>query len=151
MKKIIALLLVFAAIWAVASADGYFILCTPGTEVNARISPSKRAEVIGWLVCGDHVQTDGVERNGFVHLIDCPFEMSEAWVSRGYLVPDAPTIYGTHSQVIGSGRVAARNMVNGKRVRWAKPGKTVTVYAWSDEWAVTDQGYIRTKFLEVGR
>ena len=151
MKKVIALLLVFAAIYTGAIADGYFVLCTPGTEVNARISPGKRAEVIGRLVCGEYVETDGIEKNGFVHVVNCSFEMSEAWVSKGYLVPDEPTTYEMDSQIIGSGRVAARNMVNGKRTRWVKPGKGVTVFAWSDEWAVTDQGYIRTKFLEIGR
>lgn len=151
MKKVIALLLVFAAICGCAGCEGYFVLCTPGTEVNARISPTKRAEVIGWLVCGEYVESDGVERNGFVHVVNCSFEMSEAWVSKGYLVPDEPTIYEMESQIIGSGRVAARNMVNGKRTRWVKPGKGVKVLAWSNDWAVTDHGYIRTKYLEVGR
>lgn len=151
MKKAIVIFLLLTAIYTCAVADGYFILCRPGSEVNARISPGKRAEVIGWLMCGDYIETDGVEKNGFVHAINCPFEINEAWVSKQYLVPDEPTVYEIESQVIGSGRVAVRNMVNGKRTKWIKPGKEVTVLAWSDEWAVTDLGYIRTGFLEISR
>ena len=150
MKRLITVLcVIFALFSAVANADGYFILCKPKSTVNARYSPSTRSEVVGWFDCGDYVETDGITKNGFVHIVDCSLEVSEAWISARYLVEDQPTIFEIRVIVIGGGRVAARRWVNGQRARWVKPGQEVTVYAWSDEWAITNRGYIKTEFLGV--
>lgn len=150
MKRFICLILaIFALFGAVAHADGYFILCKPGSGVNARILPKKGSEVVGHYDCGDYFETDGKVKRGFMHMIDCSLEVSEAWITTRYLVEDQPVIMEMRVIVIGSGRVAARRWVNGKRIAWLKPGQEVTVYAWSKEWAVTNKGYVQTKYLGV--
>lgn len=150
MKRIICIILAFFALFtATASADGYFILCKPKSSVNARISARKRAETVGWYDCGDYVETDGKTRNGFAHIVNCSLEVNEAWISMRYLVKDKPVICEIKTVIIGSGRVAARGWVNGRRIAWLKPGQEVTVFAITEEWCVTDRGYIRTEFLGV--
>ena len=148
MKRIIAFLLVFAAICGVADADGYFVLCKPGSTVNARIRANKKAEVVGWYLCGDYIETDGRTENGFAHAVDVALEVNSAWISKRYLVKDEPITGEWKATVTGKGRVAARRWIGGERSAWLKPGQTVTVYAISAEWCVTNKGYVRTKYLE---
>lgn len=138
-----------AANTALSESDEYFVICKPGTSVNARISPNKRAEIVGWFDCGDKLLTDGKTRNGFVHIIDCSLEVSEAWIHAGYLVEDEPVILNMTTVVVSYGRVACRKCIGGKRTRWAKPGTEVTIYARSDEWCVTNKGFVMTKYLGV--
>lgn len=153
MKKLIAMITALAALFAaqtvMAESDGYFVLCKPGSIVNARFSPNTRADVVGRYECGDYVRTDGEEKNGFVHIVDCSLECSDAWISKRYLVESEPRACNLRVIVIASGRVAARAWVDGKRNGWLKPGQEVTIYAQSDEWCVTNRGYVRTEFLGV--
>jgi hypothetical protein len=95
------------------------------------------------------VETDGIRKAGFVHIVDCSMECSEAWVSERYLVEDQPTVLEIRVQIIGGGRVAARRYINGERQAWLKPGRELTVYAWTDEWAITNRGYVKTAYLGV--
>jgi len=132
-----------------AESDGYFVLCDPTSYVNARIQPKKAAEIAGRYECGDFVETDGKERNGFVHIVNCSFEYTDAWVSKRYLVKSEPIISETVATIRAKGRVAARRWVNGKRKSWMKPGTTITVYAMSEEWSVTSRGFVQTRYLEV--
>ena len=150
MKRIVAVIWAIIALFgAVAYADGYFILCKPGSVVNARYYPSTRSEVVGRYDCGDYVETDGIRKAGFVHIVGCSLEVSEAWISERYLVEDEPTIYEIRVIIIGGGRVAARRWIDGERIRWLRPGREVTVYAWSNEWAITNKGYVRSEFSGV--
>ena len=153
MKKLIsviaAITAIFAPITAITEGGEYFILCKPGSTVNARISPRKSAEVVGWLECGDAVKTDGKQKNGYVHIIDCSMECSEAWISSRYLVKDQPITCYIQTTVIGNGKVKSRNYVNGKTVHRLKPNTAVTIYAYSEEWCVTNKGYIQTQYLGV--
>lgn len=134
---------------AVADTERYFILCNPQTVLNARLSPSKHGSLIGYFMCGDSVTIDGRQKNGFLHCPELSFEVDEGWIAKGHLVKDEPLIEETQATVVASGRVACRNKVGGKRIRWLKPGAVVTVYAYSEEWCVTNRGYIRTEYLEI--
>ena len=134
---------------AVADTERYFILCNPKTVLNARLSPSKHGSLVGYFMCGDSVTIDGRQKNGFLHCPELFFEANEGWIAKGYLVEDEPVIEQTLATVVASGRVACRNKVGGRRIRWLKPGTMVTVYAYSEEWCVTNRGYIRTEYLEI--
>ena len=146
---VIALAVMDAYQYAFADEDGYYVICDPGSYVNARNSPKKTSEVVGRLECGDYVRTDGKTRNGYVHIIDCSFEQPEAWVSVHYVVTDQPHIGEWHTVVMGEGRVAARRNVDGKRLRWLKPGTGITIYVLSKEWCITNRGFVRSAFLGV--
>ena len=146
---IVAIILLFVALMDVASADTKYILCKPETEINVRRSPKFRGEIIGHLYFGDRVELDGSIRNGFAQVGGFGFEVMEGWLYTGLLVDDPPMIYEATAEIVSSGRVAARQYINGKRNKWLKPGKEVYVYAISREWSITDQGYIKTAFLSA--
>lgn len=150
MNKIVALVLslLFCVLSAFALADEYFIICHPESFVNVREAPKKRGDVIGRLELGDKVESDGKEKNGYLHLINLPLEMTDGWVSLGY-VTGQMEIRTVTAEIESKGRVACRRYINGKRRKWLRDGDQVTVYGWSDDWAITSQGYIMTKYLEV--
>jgi hypothetical protein len=150
MKKAIAIFAVLLLILPVfAYGDGYFIICDPESHVNAHLGAKKASSVVGQFYCGDELDTDGVIKNGFLHLLSSPFENGECWVYAGYVCEYDPVVMKIQTEVIGSGKVQARRYVNGKRLRWLKPGAKVTVYARADDWCVTNKGYIKTEYLGV--
>lgn len=134
-----------------AKADDYYetmyVLCDD--YVNVRSSPNKKQDPIGRLEVGDAVTLDGKKKNGYVHVVDLLFEECEGWVHAGFLVPDKPEKENRKATIVSRGRLAARKYVNGKRTRWLKPGATVTVWYWSDDWALTNCGYVQSKYLEL--
>ena len=158
-KLILLVLLILAAVfinfWFLSHAKAEYkpcwILCQPDSWVYARTSPKKKSMELGRLECGDMVYTDGETKNGFVHVYDLTFEMSEGWVSKGYVVYDEP--YKPRfpdTQIKSNGRVSARKTINGKRRCWVKDGQSIKVYMASNEWSVTNKGFIKTKLIELG-
>lgn len=127
--------------------DIQYVMCMD--YVNVRYSPNKKQEPIGRLETGDAVMTDGKTKNGYVHCVNLDFEYSEGWVHAGFLVDDPPETIGQNATIVSKGRLAARKYVDGKRTRWLKPMATVRVYYWSDDWCLTNCGYIQSKYLEL--
>ena len=157
MKKIIimilmafvAVLLIFIALMDWAYAEERYILCKPNTEINVRFAPRWNGEIIGHMYLGDRVETDGTVRNGFAHIVGLAFEQSDGWVYTGLLVDTPPISFQGKDQIISRGRVAARQYIGGKRNKWLRSGREVTVYAISQDWSITDQGYVKTEYLSV--
>ena len=131
-----------------AIADGYYVLCTPEAEVNIRAKPKLKSEIVACYFFASEVKTDGKEENGWIHVTDINGEVSEGWIYKGLLVEDVPVASPGRAQVYG-GRVACRKYANGKIIRYLEDGSSVQIYAISDEWCVTEYGYIRTEFLTV--
>ena len=153
MKRIICIMLCLAAFLtcfsAFADEGRVFILCNPKTPVNVRKTPKKGAEIIGRLDFGDWVDTDFKKKNGYLHVYGIT-EENEGWIFAGYAIDDQPEkMTGAMANIAANGRVMSYRWVNGKRNRWIEVGTQVIVYAISDEWAVTNKGYIRMKYLEV--
>ena len=153
MKRLIAFLLLLAGLQGCFSAlaDDYkvFILCNPKTPVIVRESPKKGGNEAGRLDFGDEVWTDGRKRNGYLHVLDVT-EAGEGWIFAGNTVTDQPEkLTGARANIAATGRVMSYRWVNGKRNGWVEVGTQVIVFAISDEWAVTNKGYIRMKYLEV--
>ena len=154
MKKAVFLILCLTAIIAcfTAFADEveYFILCRPGATVNVRISPKNRAEIIAGKSFGDKVVSDGLERNGYVHVVGLAAEVEDGWIYKALLSEDQPAAVDMMTEVFG-GRVACRKYPDGKLIRWLKDGSQVRVYAVTDKWCVTEYGYVMTDFLTIGK
>ena len=143
------LTLLFAYFTAVADEYRVFILCNPKTPVIVRETPKKGSAETGRLDFGDSVMTDGKKKNGYLHVIGIT-EASNGWIFAGNTIQDQPEkVDGARANVAATGRVMTYRWVNGKRNRWIEVGTQVTVYAVSDEWAVTSKGYIRIKYLEI--
>ena len=133
---------------ALAEEREGWILCQPDSYVNARWAASSRSDKLGRLELGDRIRSDGVTKNGFVHCIGLTFESTEGWVHAGYIVWDEPSMETETWVVNAGGRTACRKYVDGPRRCWAKNHSQVTVFAVSSEWAVTNRGFIRTKYIE---
>ena len=148
MRKLICAILAALLLILAASglADEYFIICQPNSYVNVRISPKKDAAVIGRYELGQKVESDGKRQNGFLHLTELSLENCEGWVSTGFVTGEM-TIE-TRTARISRDKVACRRSIKGNRRKWLQKGDVVTVYAHSDEWAITSQGFIMTEFLE---
>lgn len=128
-----------------------WILCQPDSWVYARMNPKKKSTELGRLECGEMVYTDGITKNGFIHVYDLNFELSEGWVSKGYIVYDEPRKPETiETQIKSNGRVQARKTINGKRRCWVKNGQSIKVYMISKEWSVTNKGFIKTEYIDTG-
>lgn len=56
---------------------------------------------------------------------------------------------GRAATIISKGRLAARKNVDGKRTRWLKSGAKLKVHWWSEEWCLTDCGYVKSVYLEM--
>lgn len=151
MKKAAFIFLLIAAISAVLAAQGdeydVFIFCNPKTPVNVRKTP-KKGEIVGRLDFGDAVRTDGRKKSGWLHVIGIG-EYGEGWICAGYAVDDQPEEVKVGAVVSASGRVMTYKRPGGQRNGWLKVGESVKIYALSEEWAVTNKGYIRTKYLDI--
>ena len=136
---------------AYAEEQQCWILCKPNSWVYARRNATKKSREIGRLECGDVVYTDGTVKNGFLYIYNLNFELSEGWVYKGYVVYDEPySPAATNAQVSSNGRVQARKTINGKRNCWVKDGQSIKVYMMSNEWSVTNKGFIKTEFIDTG-
>lgn len=123
-----------------------YVLCDG--YVNIRQTASKKSTVIGRFECGEPLTLDGKSKNGFLHCTNLALESDEGWIHSGYVVYDEPISANESATVISKGRLAARNRVNGNRIRWLKPQASVKVLWWSNDWCVTNCGYIQSKYLE---
>ena len=89
MRKAIAAIIVICALTTLFAVSGYgagyFIICDPSSCVCVRRSPKKGADVTGRLDCGDAIETDNRERNGYIHVLGIT-EYGEGWVHSGYVV-----------------------------------------------------------------
>lgn len=155
MKRIIILLLAFFLLYSCCIADesdeyieGY-IICKPNDYINMRENPTKQSNVIGYLYAGYRVYLDGKQKNGFMHCVNVGLEMNEGWVHKGYIVYDEPEFINQKATVISAGRLAVRNCVNGKRIRWLKPYTSVKVYYMSADWSITNYGFVKSEYLEI--
>ena len=126
-----------------------YAICTKGDKVNVRPFPNTGNEPIGYLEPGDIVYLDGPKKNGFYHCVGANTEAGGGWVHKGYLLEDPPELINRTGMIAAGDKVQARKNVGGKRTRWLKPGGTVKVYYWSEEWCVTDCGYVMSKFIEL--
>ena len=158
-KRAQAILLVIAIILAglaalkteshAEDAATAWVICQPGDYVIIREGPSRKSAAVGRLDSGDEIRVDGVTKNGYARLSGMVIDAVEAWVYTGYIVFDEPRWSGESRIVTGGRRIAARKNCAGEIRKWLKRGTQVQVFWWSDEWCVTNRGFIRTEFLEV--
>ena len=107
------------------------------------------AQITGYLDFGDWVETDGEKKNGFLHVYGIT-ENGDGWIFAGYVVDDEPVkLEKAWASIGATGRVMTYRWIDGKENGWVQVCDDVKVYAMSEEWAVTDKGYIKTKYLEV--
>ncbi len=159
-KRVLALLLdalMFVLLVGVADASlaeaDYTVFVRANSELNVRTSPG--GSICGRVYLGDVVTASG-SQGGWVYVEGLPTEAGDGWVCADYLVTGTVEVVDQDYTVAASGRVAVRETPSGgapngeaARVMWVHPGDVVHVDAVAGEWAVTDVGYIKSKFLEA--
>lgn len=149
-SKVLAVLMLAFSLICSSVAEEYYVLCKPGELVNVREYPSKRSEIVGVKFFGGKVETDGKERNGYLHIVNIDtMEVTSGWIYKGLLVEDEPKQITARSESICEGRVACRVYMNGKVRKWLDAESSVTVYAVSEQWCYTDCGYVKTECLSI--
>lgn len=144
MKRFLLILLCLLLVCASALSETVYVLCQPDSFVYIRQYPKKGAELAGYAELGDELETDGIRRNGFLHILGLD---ADAWISAGF-VTEYPVIVKTVEGWIESGgRVACRRSINGTRRKWLKTGTEVVIFARADDWAITNRGFIQTEYL----
>ena len=132
-----------------AFGDTFYVLCKPDGEVNVRERAKLKSPIVGCVFFADRIETDGKEENGFVHVVNLHAETDSGWIYKGLLSEYQPIKATGKAQVFGAERVAARKYAGGKLKKWLYEGQNVELYAISEDWCVTEYGYVMTKFLTV--
>lgn len=123
-------------------------MCQPDSEVVIREFPKKKSDPVGAVSAGTLLMTDGVEKNGWVHLVNLPNETGEGWIHLGY-ISYSETVYNGHVYPIkANGRVACRRCIGGDLRCWVHDEEEITVYLVSNDWCVTNKGFILTDFID---
>ena len=152
MKKIIAsilILIVLLPVYCFAAEEPMYVICMPNDRVNIRLGASRTSSSVGWCEAGDLVYYDGITKNGYRHCVGLGVEAGEGWIHKGYLVDEPVEYINKDATVVSKSRLAARKNINGKRTRWLKPGGVVRIYYWTNEWALTNCGYVQSAYLEL--
>lgn len=149
MKRILAAflpLLLAVLLICGAAAESVFVLCQPDSFVYVREFPKKGAPEAGRVELGCELETDGIRKNGYIHVFG--FE-GDAWINAGFVTDTPVEIQTIETEVNSSGRVACRRSIKGTRRKWLSDGQKVVIYAFSDDWAITNHGFIQMRFLGV--
>ena len=145
----LAIALMQFACFAAAEEEPMYVICMPKDRVNIRLGPSRSSSSVGWCEAGDIVYYDGKTKNGYRHCVGLGVEAGEGWIHKGYLVYDPVEYVNADAMIVSKSRLAARKYINGKRTRWLKPGGVVRIYYWTNEWALTNCGYVQSAYLEL--
>ena len=124
-----------------------YVICQKDDYVNVRMYPSKKSEVVGRCDGGDEILTDGYEKNGFLRCYG--FESVDAWIFSGYVVYDKPEWVNRIGYSVSRAVLNVRRFIGGKVIHKLKNLAEVVVYWLSDEWCVTNKGFVKTKYLEI--
>ena len=149
MKRILAAflsLLLAVLLICGAAADTVYVLCQPNSFVYVREFPKKGAQEAGRVELGWELETDGIRKNGYVHVFG--FE-GDAWINAGFVTDSPVEIRTIETEVNSRGRVACRRSIKGTRRKWLSDGQKVVIYAFCDDWAITNQGFIQMRYLGV--
>lgn len=151
MKRIAALVILALILCGVADAEKpteAWVMCQLNSTVNARTQANKHARAVCTMFAGDRVQLTGRKVGRWYHCI-IPCENGEGWIRGDYLSFTEPEIFEDGKLfVTNSGNLFARFSIRGNIRVKLKKGAKLKVYLMAEEWSVTSQGFVMTKYLE---
>lgn len=130
-------------------AETCWVLCQPDSYVNIRETPKKTGIIAGLADCGMEFEATKHTKAGFQQVYNLSLETDTGWINKGYLVYSQPVEVNSKVNIYSNGRVACWRSIGGRRRCWVRSGDTVELYWVSEEWSVTNKGYIKTEFLGV--
>ena len=125
-----------------------WVICQPHDYINVRMKPKRQSMAVGYAEDGDSILTDGKRQNGFLRCYGIG-EDGVGWIHSGYVVYEEPTLVNKLAYSISSARVACRKYIGGKVRKWLKNLDEVMVYWMTDDWCVTNEGFVKTDYLEM--
>jgi len=151
MKRLIvlifSLILAFPALAEVPSEA--WVMCQPNSEVVVRRSANRHSEEVARTFPADHVLLTG-RKKGRWYEVDIPCEAGIGWIRGDFLSFTEPEVFeGGKLFRTTRKNLKARFSINGnirRKFKWK--GIVVRVYLMAEQWSVTSQGFIMTKFLE---
>ena len=152
----ITIVLIIIAIILILSLAISFVKAEELTEawvicqdyVNVRVKPSRKSDSVGRLDAGDSVLVSDTKKHGFLKCYGIG-EYGEGWIHSGYIVYDKPEKVNCKAYSVSRGKLRARRYIGGKRLHWIKHMEEVRVYWISEDWCVTDKGFVESRFLEM--
>lgn len=126
-----------------------WVLCQPDSWINIRARANSHSQNEGTLISGDRIWVDGLTENGYAHCDNMTTEAGEGWVHTGYIVFDEPKDIYRICKIRSNGRVACRRTIDGDRRCWVVNGSEVNIFQVAGDWAVTDKGFIQSKFINL--
>jgi len=124
-----------------------WVMCQPDSSVNVRERPNKHSEVVCEAYAGDRITLDGKKQGRWYHCL-IPCEAGEGWIRGDFLSFYEPEYWPEGRKFeTTAGNLNARFSIRGNIRKRLGKGVTLTVYLCSEEWSVTSQGFIQTKFL----
>lgn len=161
MRTMIALLIVaLAMIPALCNAEEYdepdpntmtkvWALCKPDSYVCIRSKPNVHSSVEGRILFGDWMKTDGTRVGKWLKVYG-GFEAGVGWASTEYLSDFEPVIYEKGAVMLTNAKqVICRTGRGGAILRKVKKNTAVKVWAMSEDWSVTDMGFISSRYLDA--
>ena len=154
MKKVrvllLTLLILIIAVSSLAETNEFsaWVICQPNDYVRVRMNPSRKSQSVGYADAGDQIIVDGTTKHGYLKCYGIG-EMGEGWIHSGYVVYDEPQKVNCKATVVSKVRLAARKYIYGKVRKWLHNLDEIKVYWLSDDWCVTDKGFVKTEFLEM--
>jgi len=151
MRILIAIMIIFLCFPTKAEKPTEaWVMCQPKSEVIVRARPNKHADEIGRVFPGDHIELDGKKVGRWYHCY-VMFEATDGWIRGDHLSFTEPDIYEDGKKFVTTRKkLVTRYSIKGNVFRkFKKAGVEVTVFMMADEWSVTSQGYIMTKYLEA--
>lgn len=148
----LAIVIALGVLTQACHAEGGFetetvwVLCQPDSYVVIRSHPSKNSDLAGMAYAGDDFETDGKRKDHYLHVY-APIELGEGWINLGYIVFYEPQEVNQRKIVEAKGRVAARRTIEGKLRRWLDINSELIVYWESEEWSVTNKGFVKSQFI----
>ena len=143
-----AISLIHSISFADSNAKAY-ILCKPADYVYARAKPDRNSDATGRFDPCDEIYLDGKTKNGFAH-IAYPSLDGDGWIYTGYIVFDEPkALHGQEAIVNSNAPLLVRKNIVGETVKRLTNGHELQVFYWSDEWAVTNYGFVSTEWIEL--
>ena len=125
-----------------------WVICQPHDYINVRMAPKRNCTAVGYAEGGYLIRTDGKKQNGFLRCYGIG-EDGMGWIHSGYVVYEEPTFVNRIGYSISMARVACRKYIGGKVRKWLHNLDEVMVYWMTDEWSVTSEGFVKTKYLEL--
>lgn len=126
-----------------------YVFCDPDSFVTIRSEPKRKSVEVGGATFGSELKTDGKIRDGYLHVYDLAAEEDEGWISTGYVVYDPPKVTSYKALVVSNGKLTVRKSIGGKMKKMLRPMTEVKVFCESDEWCLTNYGYVMTEYLET--